>query len=199
MPAPATQTAQPLVNLTAIYSLADHLDATLAMGEDLLKQAIDVAPLTPGDQNAVIEQRQRMISGFARRIRALELGMTARLLQARARAVEVRDAHPKFAPMIGLFVGGTAPLVEAAAGGLGDISQQALVGGPAVLAFLKSRALADAELQSLGGVNQLRVTEGYLLAEHIHFGTLLDMIAAFSDALDVAFDLYAAPKVVETA
>ena len=188
----ATAALRPKPDLSAIYRLADHLDATLAMGEDLLQQSFDIAPPALGDTNVTIASRQRSISDFARTVRALELGMTARLLQARTRAIEVRAVHLQFAPLIGLFVGGTAPLADCAADGeLGDISGMALATGPDVLAFLTSRALIDTAASSLAGVSKLHVTDGYLLSAHIHLGTLMDMIAQFIDTLDLAFDLYA--------
>ncbi len=193
----ATVTATPAhpTDLSNIYRLADQLDATLAMGEDLLGSNLVLKPLMAGDANAALARRHQQISDFARHLRALELAMTARLLQARARAADVRDVHPRFTPLIGLFVGGTAPLTDAAtSGGLGDISELALATGPDVLAFLKSRALIDADAASLGSCVSVQVTDGYLLAAAIHLGTLLDMIAQFLDSLDLAFDLYDAAR-----
>ena len=182
-------------DLSGIYRLADHLDATLAMAEDLLHQSLDVAPLAAGDANAAITERNAALSAFAQTVRALELGMTARLLQARTRAIEVRHAQEQFAPLIGLFIGGTAPLADAAAGlgdGLGDISELALTSGPDVLVFLKSRGIVDASVPALQAITSLAVGEGYVLAGHIHLGTLMDMLGAFLESLDLAFDLYAA-------
>ncbi len=190
MTATALQTSKP--DLAAIYSLADHLDAALALGEDLLRLTLAVAPLAAGDTTTAIALRQRQISAFVRRIRALELGMTARVLQARARAIEVREVHPRFSPLIGLFVGGTAPLADAAsARQLGDISELALATGPEVLAFLNTRGLIEAAVASLAGIDTLKVSDDYLLATHIHLGTLMDMIAQFAQSLELAFDLYA--------
>ncbi len=183
--------------LGCIHRLADHLDATLAMGEDLIGLSLAVAALVPGDAHLDITQRNTAISQFARKVRALELGITSRLLQVRLRAAEVRHVDPRFAPVLGLLVGGTAILADAAAGrgdGLGDISQSALMGGSEVLRFLKSRSLLADDVKSLGAVASLSVTGDYLLAGHIHLGTLLDMIAQILDTLDLAFDLYAEPR-----
>jgi hypothetical protein len=183
--------------LGSIYRLADHLDATLAMGEDLLRQKLDVALLVPEDAHSAISARNQAISQFARAVRALELGITSRLLQARLRATEVRDVDARFSPVLSLLSAGTAVLADAAAGrdgGLGDISQAALMGGSEVLQFLKSRALVDESTPSLSAVSVLGVTEDYLLAAQIHLGTLLDMIAQILDTLDLAFDLYAEPR-----
>lgn len=186
----------PEIDLSAIYRLSDHLDATLAMGEDLLAQAIKVAQPVTGDANAQIADRQNALADYARTVRALELGMTARILQARVRAKDVRNTHPEFAPLVGLFIGGTAPLADAVAGidgGLGDVSALALTSGPDVLVFLKTRGLVDSQMRSLAGLTSLAASEGYLLGERIHLGTLMDMIAAFLEGLDLAFDVYGAP------
>ena len=186
--------------LGSIYRLADHLDATLAMGEDLLQQTLDVAVLAAGDAHSAVSARNHAISQFARAVRALELGITSRLLQARLRAVEVRDVDARFSPVLGLLAGGTAVLADAAAGrdgGLGDISQSALMGGTEVLLFLKSRRLVDDCTASLSAIAVLGVTEDYLLAAQIHLGVLLDMIAQILETLDLAFDLYAEPRKAE--
>ena len=127
----------------------------------------------------------------------MELAIVARMLQARLRATEVRYLHPRFAPLIGLFIGCTAALADAAAGlegGLGDTSATALMSGPDVRAFLISRGLLEASAPSLAMLAELTASEDYLLAERIHLGTLMDMISSLLDAMDFAFDLYAAPR-----
>jgi hypothetical protein len=188
---------QPSAELSGIYRLANHLDATLAIGEDLLRQKLDVPLLAAGTGHNAITQRNQTISQFVRSVRALELGITSRLLQARHRAAEVREVDARFAPILGLFIGGTAPLADAAAGrdgGLGDISGAALTGGPEILHFLTSRSLIAPGAASLGAVTALTVGDNYLLAAQIHLGTLLDMVAQLLETLDLAFDLYAEPR-----
>ena len=179
-----------------VYRLADHLDATLAMGEDLLRCRLDVAVLATGDAHAHIFKRGKAISEFARSVRALELGIVSRLIQARSRAADVRGVDRRFAPILGLFIGGTAPLADAAVrvSGLGDVSPAALMSGPDVLQFLTSRSLLAPGAVSLASVTELAVGEDYLLAAEIHLGTLLDMVAQLLETLDLAFDLYAAPR-----
>jgi len=184
-------------DLGNIYRLADHLDATLAMCEDLLRQGTEVVALKPGDSNGTLERRHRELVSFARSARALELAITARVLQARARAVEVQQTHPRFSPLIRIFIGGTAPLADAVSAhseGLGDVSKTALTSGPQILAFLCSRGILDASTASLAGVERLAATEDYRLAEDVQLGPLMDMIAQFLESLDLAFDLYAEPR-----
>ena len=55
MPAHAVK-KRPL-DVIEIYRLADYLDAALAMGEDFLRQSLDLKSLAPGDGNAAIVSR----------------------------------------------------------------------------------------------------------------------------------------------
>jgi hypothetical protein len=186
--------AQP--ELGTICQLADHLDAVLAMGEDMVKQSVIVVPLASGDANDTIAARQHALTGFARALRALELGIMSRLIQARLRAMELRPVHPGFSALIGLFLGGTAAFADASTtdlNRLGDISVSALASGPDVLQFFISRNVVPDTVRSLGQVTELACTEQYLLAEQIQLGPLLDMIAQFLESLDLAFNLYIEP------
>jgi hypothetical protein len=183
--------------LGGVYRLADHLDATLALAEDLLGQTCIIRALAAGDVHEAITERNRSIMQFARTVRAQELSIVSRLIQARTRASELRSVDPRFAPLLALFVGATAVLADAAAGrdgGLGDVSPSALTNGPDVLHFLTSRAVLEPGAISLGNVGALPVTENYLLSAQIHLGTLMDMVAQLLETLDLAFDLYAEPR-----
>jgi hypothetical protein len=183
--------------LGGVYRLADHLDATLALAEDLLTQTCNANAPAAGDDHDAITARNRAIMQFTRTIRAQELAIVSRLMQARSRASELRPVDPRFAPLLALFVGATAVLADAAAGrdgGLGDISPSALTSGPDVLHFLTSRAVVPPGAVSLGNVVALAVGEDYLLSAHIHLGTLMDMVAQLLETLDLAFDLYAEPR-----
>jgi hypothetical protein len=189
-------------SLGGVYRLADHLDATLALAEDLLSQKCAVGPLAAGVGHEAITARNRSMTQFARTIRAQELSIVSRLVQARSRASELRSVDPRFAPMLALFAGATAVLADAAAGrdgGLGDISPSALTSGPDVLHFLTSRAVLLPGAVSLGAVSALAVTEDYLLAARIQLGPLMDMVAQLLETLDLAFDLYADPRATEAA
>ncbi len=197
MTATAAADNKPSHDLVAIYQLADHLDATLAMGEDLLAETLAVAPLARGDGNAAIIARQAALTEFARRVRTLELGMTARLLQARVRASTIVDVHPRFAPIIKLLIGSTAQLADAAARfgeGLGDISEFALASGPDVLSYLASRSVVGADAATQSALTALSISEDFVLMQTIHLGPLLDMVGQFLESLDLAFDLYGEQK-----
>jgi len=176
----------------SIYLLGDHLDATLAMGEDLLTERIALAG--PAEMLALphLLRQNREIGAFLATVRALELAMTARLLQARKRAEEMRRRETRLKPLIALFVAGTAPLVDAAAE-LGDTTTRDFDTGDTASAFLRSRGLIARDAAGLEQQPQLAVTEEYLVAGRIRLGTLLDLVATFLDTLDTLYDLYEEP------
>jgi hypothetical protein len=176
----------------SIYLLGDHLDAALAMGEDLLteKVALD-APAGKSPLRDWIRQN-RNLGDFLTTVRTLEYAMTARLLQARKRAEELKRSESRLRPLIALFVAGTAPLADAAAD-LGDTDARDFQSADAALTFLRGRGLLAADAAGLEGLPRLAVSEDYLIAGRIRLGTLLDLVATFLDTLDLMFELYADP------
>ena len=118
MPASAQQPRHP-----SLYLLGDHLDAALAMGEDLLTKRVVLADATQHLTMARLVRQNRELAEFLTTVRTLELSLTARLLQARKRAEDMRRRESRLKPLIALFVAGTAPLVDAAAE-LGDTTSR---------------------------------------------------------------------------
>ena len=169
----------------SIYMLSDHLDAALAAGEDLLSEFL---PLTPAEGAASPD-----LDGFVRDLNSLELILIARVLQARRRAEEIKRSESQLRPLVSLFVGGTAPLVDAAAG-LGDLSARQFQNGQTPMAFLRARGLVAADAAGLALLDKLAVTEDYQVATCVRLGTLLDLVATFLDRLDLAFELYGVAK-----
>ena len=181
-----------------IFLLSDHLDAALAMGEDLLTEK---APLAEPTQHLTVTRLARQncdIAEFLKNVRTLELAMTARLLQARKRAEDLKRGEHRLRPLIALFAAGTAALDDAATE-LGDTTQHDFDTGDVASAFLRSRGLIARDAAGLEGLSQLAVGEDYLVAGRIRLGTLLDLVATFLDTLDLMFDLYSAPKRVQVA
>lgn len=174
----------------SIYLLNDHLDAALAMGEDLLseKLALDNPPGASPLRDWM--RHNRDLNHFLTTVRTLEYAMTARLLQARRRAEELKRKETRLKPLIGLFIGGTAPLVDAAAE-LGDMDARDFDGLDMGLSFLRQRGLLAQDAAGLDGLAELSVSEDYLVAGRIHLGTLMNLVATFLDTLDRLFDLYA--------
>jgi len=187
MPASAQQPRHP-----SLYLLGDHLDAALAMGEDLLTERVALANATQHLTMARLVRQNRELAEFLTTVRTLELSLTARLLQARKRAEDMKRRESRLKPLIALFVAGTAPLVDAAAE-LGDTTTRDFVTGDTASAFLRSRGLIARDAAGLEGLASLAVTEDYLVAGRIRLGTLMDLIATFLDTLDLMFDLYGEP------
>ena len=179
----------------SLYLVADHLDAALANGEDLLKvHGSSGPPLATLGAND-IERRCAMPRRFVERVRTLELAMAMRLLQARQRAEELRRADSRVAPVARLFIGGTAALADAVAD-LGDSTLVDFQTGDDAIAYLRSRGVIAADVAGLKSLDQLIVTPRFLLAERIALGTLMDLAATFLDTLELFYQLYAeAPAV----
>lgn len=179
----------------SIYLLSDHLDAALAMGEDLLteKVALDAAARQSSPSSLRNWMRQsRDVRDFIATVRTLEYAMTARLLQARKRAEELKRSESRLKPLIALFVAGTAPLADAAAE-LGDTDARDFDAADAALTFLRSRGVIAPDTAGLAGLRALAISEDYQIAGRIRLGTLMDLVATFLDTLDLLFDVYAEP------
>lgn len=173
----------------SLYLLGDHLDAALAMGEDLLTCKVELAhgPIESRDMARVVQQN-RDLAQFLSEVRVLELSLIARLLQARKWAEEIRRHELRLKPVIQLFVGATATLVDAAAE-LGDTSGKSFETGDTAMAFLRSRGIIAADDAGLDRRPQVAVTEEFLVASRSRLGTLLDLVATFLDTLDLLADL----------
>ena len=161
-----------------IFLLSDHLDAALAMGEDLLTEKAPLAEPTQHLTVTRLARQNRDIAEFLKNVRTLELAMTARLLQARKRAEDLKRGEHRLRPLIALFAAGTAALDDAAAE-LGDTTQHDFDTGDVASAFLRSRGLIARDAAGLEGLSQLAVGEDYLVAGRIRLGTLLDLVATF--------------------
>jgi hypothetical protein len=181
-----------------IYLLSDHLDAALAMGEDLLTERVVLAEAEQKLNMSRLLRQSAEVADFLDSVRTLELSLIARLLQARRRAEEIKRTETRLKPLISLFVGGTAALVDAAEE-LGDTTNQAFATGDAAQAFLRSRGILARDAAGLEQLSQLVVTEEFLVAARIRRGTLMDLVATFLDTLDVMFDLSQDEPTVETA
>ncbi len=178
--------AQAEAGPACLYLLADHLDALLAAGEDLLR--IDVtAPMTTADAEIACHDGVR---AAVERVRVLELAMLGRILKARERASELAALDARFAMPARLFVGGTGALIDAIAD-CADTSTVDFETGDALPAYLRSRGLIDARKCSLLAGEGFAVGEDFLLAARIPLGALLDMVASFLDTLELHYALYA--------
>jgi hypothetical protein len=174
---------------SSIYLLGDHLDAALAMGEDLLAEKLALLDAVETPSRGHLLRQNRALNQFLATVRCLELAMIARLLEARRRGEELKQREGRLRPLAVLLAAGTAPLVDAVAE-LGDTSTRDFDTGDTASAFLRSRNMIARDAAGFAGLAQLAVSEDYLVAGRVRLGTLLDLIAAFLDALDDQFDLY---------
>lgn len=168
------------------FMLADHLDSALAAAEDL--EAAGRAWPKPGtcaDDSARQEAERRVIE----RIRAFEAVLIGRVLRARQRAQELARTEAMFASLSRLFVGGTAPLVDAIAE-LGDASANDFATGDSLVAYARRRGMIEEEAGGLPEDHPLVLDDSFLVSGRVALGPLVEMIIAFIDALEREYDLY---------
>jgi hypothetical protein len=181
--------AQDKTVLPGVYLLADHLDAALALAEDLKAETIAIPAFTPGMAMRSITRSTDDVARGVDRIRAFELAMTARLLQARRRAQDLSRTESRLKLPISLFVGGTAQLEDVVAE-LGDDARRGFETGHAAQSYLRSRNMIPADAAGLPNAARLAVRDDYAVAGAIPLGALMDMIATFLDTLELMFELF---------
>ena len=173
----------------SIYLIADHLDAVLAHGEDLLALSPPAAMQAARD----VGQMQYKLAGartFLEAARASETGLMTRVLRAREHAEQVRRADGRFKSIADLFVTGTHALADAAVD-LVDCTALDFNTGRDSNSYLQSRGLiGDGTAGAPAGDGVPAITETFKLMGSIELGPLLDLAAAFLDALEVYYDLY---------
>lgn len=171
-----------------IYLLADHLDAALAAGEDLL--AADLA--APADiDRAEPGASAHAVAVFVNNLKRLEAALAARILQARRRAAELPRQDPLVRGVVDLFQSSTSSaltLVE-------HFSRlhEGTTFDPSYLtphAVLRSRGLLAPDAAELPPFERVIVTEAYLIGGVLRLGEILNVVATTLDTLDNHFDLY---------
>ncbi len=181
----------------AAYLLADHLDAVLAHGEDLLATGWRPEKLARCASTIAAQEdgQRRTIDA----VRVLELALLSRALKARERSAELALRDGRFAPVARLFAAFTGQL-EDAAREAGDATDDDFETGDASLAYLRSRGLIAADWATYDDCGAIVVTPSFRVAKRIELGPLLDLVATFLDTLDVHFELYPeAPEATATA
>jgi hypothetical protein len=171
----------------SVYLLADHLDGALAAGEDLVARGHDWRTLAenPSDP-ALFATSQRKI---AEEVRGLELMLIARVLKARAHARSLAEVDDRFRPVGMLFASGTAILLDAVKE-CGDARGDDFETGDDIVSYIRSRGLIAPDAPTVRAASDLTIDDSFLVAKRIALGPLLDMAAAFLDALDVQYDLF---------
>jgi hypothetical protein len=171
----------------SVYMLADHLDGTLAAGEDLMARGQDWRSLAEQrDDAAEFASQQRNI---AEEVRGLELILIARVLKARDHARALAEVDDRFRAVAKLFASGTAVLLDAVKE-CGDARAQDFETADGIVAYVRSRGLIAPDAPAVRVASELTIDDNFLVAKRIALGPLLDMAAAFLDALDAQFDLF---------
>ncbi len=171
------------------YLLADHLDAMLAAGEDLLRVHRGVAAVPLETERDAARAEINALHRFTDAVHALELKLAMRGLQARERTEELRKLDSRVELIAGLFIAGTTPLADAAPE-LGDWTGVDFNTGNEVVSYLRSRALIPADSIGLVAADRLNVTPRFLVAGRIELSALLDLAATFLDVLELFYELY---------
>lgn len=173
------------------YLLADHLDAVLAAGEDLVKAAQlwpAVASRHDSDVARVREEQHDAIDA----VQALELTVVVRLITARERARELLRAEDRFAPMVELFLSGTAMIADAAPEiGSGAASATDFDAPDRITPYLRSRGLIAPDAAQLPDGAPLAVSNDFLIAGRVPLGVLLELVDIFLETLETYYDLFA--------
>lgn len=171
----------------SVYMLADHLDGALAAGEDLIARGQDwrsLAEGSKGDADFALSQRD-----LAQDVRAVEMMLIARVLKARDHARALAGIDKRFAAVANLFVSGTAILLDAVAE-CGDAREEDFEHADGIVAYVRGRGLISPEASNVLTANQLAIDDNFLVAKRLTLGPLMDMAAAFLDALDTQYDLF---------
>lgn len=169
----------------AVYLLADHLDAALAAGEDLLASRLDaLADLDAGDDGT-----EQALAQFVSRLERLEASFMGRVLQARRRLDELPGNDLELKPISALFFSSTGLLLELI-GHLKQSSQQQFDVGGDRIPFLRERGLVARDAAGLPQYTAVVVTEAYRIGGIVELGPLMDLVAGLLDLLDRRYDLY---------
>ena len=174
----------------SVYLLAEHLDAALAAGEDLMRVQHVPSGAPPRADSEIIDFRVQRREAVEK-IRTFELAMLSRLLIGREWAVTVATDDERFQPVARLYVAGTAVLLDAVAE-CADLSEEDFDTGDDLTAYMRSRGLIAADAAGLSDSAPIAAGDTFLVAKRAPLGVLLDLVASFLDALEAEFDLFPA-------
>ena len=164
-----------------IYLLADHLDAALAAGEDLI--ATTAVPAEGEDEAEAIRR-------FVGRLRVLEAALVSRILQARKRAQDVRRVDGDTRSLLSLYVANSAGVLDLIEK-YGRRPRELFETGDDPMSFLRSRGLIAEDAAMPESLEKLQVGDAYRLGGVAELGPLLDLVSTMLETLDIRYDLYA--------
>lgn len=170
----------------SVALLADHLDAALAAGEDLLQASLPPrADLDEIDSDTA----PAALDAFVRRLLQLEASLLLRVLQARRLAVEIGRADPALKAAGALFRAQTDTLHELILRA-GRTPEGSLVRAGDSHAYFRSRGLIAPEAAAPSPFESLSVGEGFRVGGIVVLSQILDLVSSVLDLLDARFGLY---------
>lgn len=167
-----------------VYLVADHLDAALAAGEDLVAAGKTWQPGDCCDPSVAGAQRWTLS-----RVMTYEMTLITRIVQAREHVSELAGAAQSFRPLAQLFVSATRDLYEAL-DAMGDTAANDFDTGDDRTAYLRSRGLIDPDAPGLCDFAALCADDRFLVAGQVPLGVVLDLVSEFIEALEAQFELY---------
>lgn len=167
-----------------VYLVADHLDAALAAGEDLVAAGETWQPGDCCDPSVTGAQRWTLS-----RVMTYEMALITRIVQAREHVTELAGEAQQFRPLAQLFVSATRDLYEAL-DLIGDTAANDFDTGDGRTAYLRSRGLIDPDAPGLGDFASLSTNDTFLVAGQVPLGVVLDLVSEFFEALEGQFELY---------
>jgi hypothetical protein len=171
-----------------VYLLADHLDASLAAGEDIMKASL-VWETGLGQDGSAIARARAAQRSILQNVRSLEQSLVARLLKSRERSEEIAKRDPRFSTVARLFNAGTAVLIEAVSE-FGDPTRVDFESGGEAVSFLRTRGLIAEDSPGPTEGQTFTFRDDFLVAGRVRLGTLLDLVAMYLDTLETHFDLF---------
>lgn len=166
--------------------MADHLDASLAAGEDLLASSLAArADLDEVDPQGAPEA----LDAFVHRLLKLEASLVLRLLQARRLSAEIARADPAMKSVAALFRAQTDALHDLIADPVRS-AEGALTRAGDSHAYIRSRGLIAPEAAAPSPFETLSVDESFRVGGVAPLSQILDFVSTTLDLLDARFGLY---------
>lgn len=167
-----------------ITLISEHLDQVLAAGEDL--KQLRLAPSDPApdaDLDGALP-----VDRFVEDAKKLEWTALMRVLRAREHSHVLKRDDARFKPVADMFLSGTAPLTDALEG----MSQahNSFETGEDPVVYLATRAVLTSDAGAVPANDITMVGEGLLLGGAVELGVLMDLVAAYLDAIEIHYDVF---------
>ncbi|MDX2290432.1 MAG: hypothetical protein NW217_16650 [Hyphomicrobiaceae bacterium] len=175
-----------------VYLVADHLDAALAAGEDLVQMGQSWVPGDAADPGVAGARRFALC-----RIRFHEMSLLTRIVQGTEQIRTLAAADPMFRPLAQLFLATTRDLASGYRLSP-SVNDQQFDTGDGVIAYLRSRGLIDDEAPGLPADGAIVLSDSFKVGGLVPLGVVLDLVAEFLEALEAHYELYPSVELAAT-